>query len=161
MGIRHYKAVRPPVSGLLPVFCWLVWTVPAAAEIRALPVPAATIYPDEVINGAMLSERRFRVTTASVRGFATSGSAVLGKQARRRLIAGEPIPLAALADRVAVRRGMSIAAAYQEDGFTISTFLIALQDGSSGDVINARNAASGAIVRALVRSDGTLLVTGE
>jgi len=60
-----------------------------------------------------------------------------------------------------VRRGMSIAAAYQEDGFTISTFLIALQDGSSGDVINARNAASGAIVRALVRSDGTLLVTGE
>ena len=133
----------------------------AVAEIRDLPVPSVTIYPNDIISGSLLIERRFRVTSTSVVGFATNRASIIGMQSRRRLSAGKPIPLAALGIPVAVRRGATVSASYSELGFSISASLIALQDGAAGDVIDARNTSSGVLVRALVRPDGTLQVGGE
>ncbi len=133
----------------------------AAAEIRDLPVPAVTIYPNDIISGTLLVERRFRVTSTSLVGFATSRAGIVGKQTRRRLSAGKPIPLSALGTPLAVRRGATVSASYFEQGFSISTLLVALQDGSVGDVIDARNTSSGTLVRALVQSDGSVVVGGE
>ncbi len=128
----------------------------AVADVRELPVPASTIYPNTIITGELVTGRRFKVTAASVAGFATAPSELIGKQTRRRLIAGKPIPLSSLSPPFAVRRGAVIAALYEEDGFSISTMLVALQDGAVGDIIPARNTASGAIVQAMVKPDGTL-----
>jgi flagella basal body P-ring formation protein FlgA len=94
-------------------------------------------------------------------GFATATSEIVGKQARRRLVAGKPIPLSSLLPPFAVRRGASIAAIYEEDGFAIATTLIALQDGVVGDVIDARNAVSGTIVQGVIAADGTLALEGR
>ena len=114
-----------------------------------------------MITASKLADRKFQVTATSVQGFATEKAGIVGKQARRRLAAGKPIPLASLEDHVAVRRGMSLIARYAGDGFSISSRLIALEDGIEGNIISARNGATGVIVQALVRGDGTLLVTGE
>ena len=140
----------------IPVHC-----LQAAADIRDLPVPSVTIYPNDIISGSLLVDRRFHVTATSVVGFATSWAGIVGMQSRRRLSAGKPIPLAALSIPVAVRRGAMVSARYSELGFSISASLIALQDGAAGDVIDAKNTASGVLVRALVRPDGTLHVSGE
>ena len=138
----------------------LAWeAVNATAEIRGLPVPAKTIPRNAIIASDQVTDRRFKVTATSIGGFATERSELIGKQARRRLPAGKPVPLAALAEPVAVRRGAAVSATYREDGFSISTSLIALRDGAAGETIDARNAATGNIVRATVRADGTLAVS--
>ena len=132
-----------------------------AADIRDLPVPAVTIYPNDIITTGSITQRRFRVTSTSIIGFATDSASIIGTQARRRLVAGRPIPLAAFGVPIAVRRGANVLANYMEEGFSITAALTALQDGMAGDVIEARNNGTGVVVRATVQVDGTLRVAGE
>ena len=134
---------------------------PAAGDIRDLPVPAITIYPNDIITSGSIIQRRFRVTSTSIIGFATDSASIIGTQARRRLVAGRPIPLAAFGVPIAVRRGANVLANYMEEGFSITAALTALQDGMAGDVIEARNNGTGVVVRATVQVDGTLRVAGE
>lgn len=133
---------------------------PARGDVRDLPVPNATIYPDSVITSAQVMPRKFRVTDTSTNGFVTDMSQVIGKQARRRLIAGKPIPLSAIATPFAVHRGGIVTATYEEEGFSISTTLIALSDGAAGDVIQARNPETGIILPVAVQDDGSVAVIG-
>ncbi len=130
----------------------------AAAGIRELPVPAVTIYQNSIIPESAVSERQFHTSPASLAGIALSRDQIVGKQARRRLVAGKPIPLSALGEPIAVRRGQVITAVYTEDGIAISASAVALQDGAEGEVITARNSASGAIVEGVVKKDGSLQV---
>ena len=158
VGRMHRCRICPRAAVLLAT--WLLGPQ-ALADVRELPVPTATIYPNDIITGSLLAERWFRVTSTSVAGFATDRTGLIGKQARRRLVAGKPVPLSALGTPVAVRRGAIVSAGYSEPGFSISVSLVAMQDGTAGDVITAKNAATGALVRAVVQSDGSLLVAGE
>ena len=134
---------------------------PAAGDIRDLPVPAVTIYPNDIITSGSITQRRFRVTSTSIIGFATDSASIIGTQARRRLVAGRPIPLAAFGVPIAIRRGANVPASYMEEGFSITASLVALQDGMAGDVIEARNNGTGVLVRATVQADGSLQVTAE
>lgn len=134
---------------------------PAVAEIRDLPVPAVAISSNEIISGEHLATRRFRVTPASVAGFALDAGFLLGKQARRRLAAGKPIPLSAIGEPIAVRRGATVQARYSDAGLSITASVVALTDGFEGDEIQARNPASGSVVDAVVQADGSLLVSGQ
>ncbi len=146
------------VSALAMALALTVLPYPAAAELRGLPVPAATIHANDTITMSMVTDRQFRVTPTSLAGYATSRGQMIGMQARRRLIAGRPVPLAALKIPTAVKRGASVSATYTDEGVSIATFLIALQDGAAGDVITARNPATGAVIRASVNADGSLNV---
>jgi flagellar basal body P-ring formation protein FlgA len=132
-----------------------------ADDIRTLPVPAGTIYPTDVITSAVVVDRRFKVTSTSVMGFATQRSEIIGKQARRRLAAGKPIPLSALGMPRLIRKGDLVSSAYRGSGFSIVATLTALQDGGEGETIAARNTETGRIVHALVIADGTLAVVGN
>lgn len=131
------------------------------AAIRSLPVPAATIYPGQVISPDQLTTRRFQTTPQSLSGVATEAAQILGKETRRRLIAGRPVSLAALSVPVAIRRGAPAIAFYRESGFSISTPVIALEDGSEGDIIDARATATGAVIQVEVQANGELAVLGE
>jgi flagella basal body P-ring formation protein FlgA len=130
-------------------------------SVRSLPVPAATIYPGEVIDADDLTSRRFQTTPQSLSGIATDEEQVIGKETRRRLIAGRPISLAALTKPVTIRRGAPGIAFYREDGFSISTPVIALEDGSSGDIIDVRATANGSVIQVEVKSNGELAVLAE
>lgn len=161
--MKHFRRIVP-CAGTGPIAVLLLSSLvacPAAAEVRNLPVPAATISPNDVITGGQITGRRFKVTATSVNGFATERSELIGKQARRRLPAGKPIPLSALAEPVAVRRGAAVTATYQEQGLSISTALVALRDGTAGETIDARNVAAGSTIRATVQADGSLAVSSR
>lgn len=129
--------------------------------VRALPVPASDIAAGQVIKSTDLTERRFHTTSRSLSGIATNSSEIEGKEARRKLQAGKPIPLSSLTRPISVRRGMKVAASYEEAGLFISTQLVALEDGGKGDIISLRNAATGAVVSAEIRDDGAIAVRGE
>jgi flagella basal body P-ring formation protein FlgA len=153
------------VAAVVPVICGLLAAQPAMAadntSVRSLPVPTATIYPGQVIDADDLTTRRFQTTPQSLSGVATEEDQIVGKETRRRLIAGRPISLALLTKPVAIRRGAPGVAFYREDGFSISTPVIALEDGSSGDIIQARATATGAVIQVEVQANGELAVLEE
>lgn len=137
----------------------------AAAEtdgtsVRALPVPRETIYPGEVVTAERLTDRQFVTTPQSLMGVATSADEVVGKETRRRLARGMPISLGGLGTHLAIRRGSSALAYYRDEGFSISTQVIALSDGAEGDVIDARTLETGAVVKVQVLAGGELTVIG-
>ncbi|MCA3554237.1 flagellar basal body P-ring formation chaperone FlgA [Aestuariivirga sp.] len=129
--------------------------------VRALPVPRETMFPGDVITADRLTDRQFQTTEQSVRGIATSSSEVIGKETRRRLVAGMPIALGGLGTPLAIRRGAAAVAVYRDEGFSISTSVIALSDGAEGDVIDARALETGAVIKVQVLPDGALAVLGE
>ncbi len=131
-----------------------------ASEVRDLPVPVATIYPDSVIASRDLRLRTFKTSPGSLTGIAVSLTEIAGKQARRRLVAGKPIPVAALAEPQVVRKGEQVSAVFTEEGLSIIATVSALENGSAGDTIRARNAATGVIVSGVVQLDGTVRVDG-
>ena len=88
-------------------------------------------------------------------------SEIIGKETRLRLVAGMPIALAGLGIPFAVRRGASAVASYREDGFSISTRVIALSDGSEGETIEARATETGAIIKVEILPGGELAVVDQ
>lgn len=102
--------------------------------------------------------RQFRTTPDSLLGVATDSADVIGKQARGRLTAGKPIVMTKLGEPVLVRRGARMTAHYREDGFSISTSVIALSDGIEGSIIDARGVDTGALIKVEVLESGELAV---
>ncbi len=125
-------------------------------KVTVLPVPASTISAGQIIQMDDLSERAFRTTRRSLAGIATTRSEIEGKEARRPLIAGRPIPSSAIMRPLVVRRGEKVTAFYEEAGFTISMQLLSMEDGSTGDVIMLRNSITGTLIKAEIRENGTI-----
>lgn len=129
--------------------------------IRALPVPVNMIYPGDILSAADLTERQFQTSPQSLQGIALEADQVIGKAASRRLPAGKPIPLSGVGKPLSVHRGAPAVAFYREDGFSISTAVIALEDGAVGDIIDARAKDTGAVIRVEVLASGELAVLTE
>ena len=150
----HHRWSRLP----LVVMAVSLWSMPSHAEIKDLPVPVVTIYPNDTITGELLTGRKFKVTQKSIAGIATRSVELIGMQARRRLPAGWPVALTAVRPPIVVKRGAPVSSVYSEAGLLITGVLVALKDGSVGDMIDARNPSTGIVVHASVQADGTLLV---
>lgn len=132
-----------------------------AATVRSLPVPAETIYPGQAITASQLTKRKFQTTANSLNGIVTEASEITGKASRRRLPAGKPIPLSVLQAPLMVRRGATTVASYDDAGLSISTPVTTLQDGAAGDMIDARNMSTGAIIKVIVGPDGGVRVNAK
>lgn len=141
--------------------CWMEGPSVQASSIRSLPVPVETIYPGQAIQTSQLMQRKFQTTANSLTGIATDASEIAGKESRRRLPAGKPIPLSVLQAPLAIRRGSTAVAAYDDTGLSISTPVTILEDGVAGDVIDARNMATGAVIQVEVLTDGGVRVIAE
>ena len=126
-----------------------------------LPVPAATIYPGDHISEEMLTEKQFYVQAGRPHSFVEDPAPVIGKVARRTLVAGKPIPNNAFAEPNLLSRGVATEARFVSGGLTISALVVPLQNGALGGVVQARNVDSGQVISGVVQSDGTLLVGGR
>jgi flagella basal body P-ring formation protein FlgA len=132
-----------------------------AGDIRSLPVPVDTIYPGQPITASQLTKRRFQTTANSLSGIATEENEIAGRETRRRLPAGKPIPLSVLQIPMAVRRGATALASYDVEGLSISMPVTVLRDGAAGDVIDARNMTTGAVIKVVVMAEGVVRVSRE
>ena len=136
--------------------------VAAAAPVAViLPVPAATIYPGDHISEEMLTEKQFYVQAGRPHSFVEDAAPVIGKVARRTLVAGKPIPNNAFAEPNLLSRGVATEARFVAGGLTISALVVPLQNGALGGVVQARNVDSGQVISGIVQADGTLLVSGR
>ncbi len=154
--------MRPPV-GVLAARILLAFLVYAAAPSRAadilVPSAKAVIYPGDIISQDAIADTPF--AGAVVGGpIALTPDEIVGKMARRTLLPGKPIPLAAIDNPRVVRNGAEVTMIYVDGALTITTVGAAMQDGATGDLIKVRNADSGVTVQGRVRADGSVLVSG-
>ena len=138
----------------------LTTEVTAFAETLNIPVPTSVIYPGDQIIAAKLLDKEFFVPGNAAASYVLLRPQIEGKYAKRTLLPGKPIPLAYLKLKESVVQGVLTRATFQQNGLEISTYLIPLQSGTAGELIDARNAEYGRVIKALVKEDGTLQVGG-
>lgn len=126
-------------------------------------VPTRVIYPGEIVDGGALQEIELK-TQRQKRAFAgavaTETAEVEGLVARRTLLPGRPIALAALRQAWLVEQGKPVEAVFNAGALQISATAVALQSGAAGDLVRLRNADSGKTFSGTVLADGTVLVGG-
>jgi flagellar basal body P-ring formation protein FlgA len=142
---------------------WLSAGFAAAQDLGptdlAPPTPRVVIYPGDIIHSDMLADLPAE-TARGVGPFAETRTAVVGKMARRTLLPGAAIPLAALDFPRLVVNGAVVSLVYIEGGLSISAVGMALQDGAAGDFVKVRNDDSGVTVTGVVQPDGAVRVSG-
>jgi flagellar basal body P-ring formation protein FlgA len=124
-----------------------------------LPVPSVTIYPGEVINEELLSQRAFIAHTVARATVFDGRQEVIGKVARRTLLQGQPILISAVRDAYVVTQGKPVLLVFEAGGLTITSNALALQNGSAGDVVSVRNIDSGVTVTGTIATDGSVRVS--
>jgi flagella basal body P-ring formation protein FlgA len=129
-----------------------------AAWAELLPVPAVTIYPGDVVADAMLTDREYPAGTAGRYPIAAHHADVVGKVARRTLLAGRAIPNNSVAEPDLVTRGTATRAVFVEGALSIETVVMPLQNGALGALVQARNTDTGKVVVGAVQADGTLRI---
>jgi flagellar basal body P-ring formation protein FlgA len=149
--------MRPPLGILLLLLIGAA--APARAADLLVPSAKAVIYPGDLITDEALADMPF--AGPMVGGpIALTHEEIVGKMARRTLLPGRAIPLAAVDNPRVVRNGAEVTMFYVDGALTITTTGAAMQDGGIGDLIKVRNVDSGVTVQGRVRADGSVLVSG-
>lgn len=133
-------------------------TPDASAAGLSIPVPTTTIYPGQIIDDGMITDRSVTPSQIGRMQIVPQRSELVGMVARRTLLPGRPVPVIAVAIPDLVPRGAAIELRFEEGGLSILAQATALEAGSAGDVIRVRNSDSGLIINAVVQSDGTVRV---
>lgn len=151
--LRNAAARRAVLATLLAV----ATAEPVHAAGTTLPVPSAAIYPGDKITDKQLTDKAFSSVNTQI-AVALGRQELIGKVARRTLLPGRPIPMAAVRDAELVVVGQPVTASFAHEGLTILGRAMPLQSGKAGDVIALRNLDSGLTFKGLVEADGTIRV---
>jgi flagella basal body P-ring formation protein FlgA len=133
---------------------------PVLAGMGTAVVPTQTIYPGEEITEGRVEE--VQVTNPNLAGdYARKTKEVVGMVAKRTLLPGHIVPVAALREAFAVTRGKAVRLTIKIGSMTISAAGSPLENAAVGDVIRARNIDSGVTVSGTVMADGTIQVMAK
>lgn len=130
----------------------------AAEDAVRYPVPATTIYPGDVIRDEMIMDRNFAPNVQGASAFINDRASLVGRIARRTLLAGYLIPINGLEDLKAVTRGAVVKVLVEDDGLIIVTYATSLQSGSAGMMVQLRNLDTGVTIRGIVQQDGSVRI---
>ena len=111
------------------------------------------------VSPEMLTEKHFYFDPNRPLAVLTDPSLALGRQARRTLRAGKPIPLNAFQSAKLVFRGTPTEARFRMGNLTITTTVLPQDDGGAGDIVRARNLDSNRIISGVVGMDGAIEVS--
>ncbi len=125
---------------------------------RAMPVTTITVYPGETIKEGVIEMREFSAHALDRAPVVADPPALIGKVARRTLLPGQLVPRNAIEEPRLVERGHSVRVVFAEAGMTIIGIASALEAGSVGERVRARNLDSGVTIVGKVQPDGTLRV---
>lgn len=125
-----------------------------------LTVASGTINAGDVITDDMLEERPFSAANAQRYPMAASRSALVGKVAKRMLVAGNPIATFAVMEPKLITRGVAATVVFQEGGLHIRGVAMPLDSGVAGASIRLKNIDSGHVITGIVQADGTVKVGG-
>ncbi len=129
-----------------------------AGGSRAMPVPTITIYPGETVKEGVIELREFSAYAVERMPAVSAAPALIGKVARRTLLPGQLVPRNAIEEPRLIERGKPVQVVFAEAGMTIMGIASALEAGSAGERLRARNLDSGVTIIGIVQPDGTLRV---
>jgi flagella basal body P-ring formation protein FlgA len=129
-----------------------------ADEMHTVFVPRNVIYPGDVITADALVERQVSSSLENHAFFGENPKDLIGKVARRTLIAGQFVPRSAVRAEDVIRQGRPYKMTYNSEFISIVGTGVPLQSGAVGEIISVRNPTSGMIVKARVLPDRTLTV---
>ncbi|WP_224404671.1 flagellar basal body P-ring formation chaperone FlgA [Afifella sp. IM 167] len=127
-------------------------------EYDLLPVPNVTIFPGNVIRAEMLHELHFLPNTRSRFPIVVDVQDLVGKVAKRTLVADRLIPTNAVSEPELVSRGALTTARYDASGLSMTAGVVALESGYLGQIVRVRNIDSGKVIAGVVEADGTVRV---
>jgi flagella basal body P-ring formation protein FlgA len=130
---------------------------PAAAQEIAI-VTKRVIYPGETVGLDVLREVRLKAGRQVPDAMVTSIAAIEGKVAKRTLLPGRYIPMAAIREIYLIEQGAPVEVVFQHGALTITAQAVSLEPGSEGDLIKVRNVDSGAVFVGQIMADGTVKV---
>ncbi|WP_028482885.1 flagellar basal body P-ring formation chaperone FlgA [Pseudovibrio exalbescens] len=155
---------RPYLRLAMAALASVVITASAVARDNSvidLPVPSIVIYPGDVVREGMLQDKAFLKRGVADMAVVRGADGAIGKEVRRTLVPGQPIPLNALREPLVVKRGTLTNLVFRENGLEIIAVVEPLQSGAFGEMIKARNVDTGQQVTGIVQTDGTLLIRGN
>ncbi len=155
-----YPKRRACIAAVVIAACFVA-SAAARADMRDIPVPQVVIYAGDQILQASLVEKNFSVPEGALKTYVLERQQIEGKYARRTLLPGKPIALSYVKQRDSVIQGVLTKATFEKNGLVITTYLVPLQSGTAGQLVDARNAEYGTIIKALVKPDGTLQIGGS
>ncbi len=117
------------------------------------------VYPGETVDAAALQQVTLR-RAVNGQAFVRDVAEVEGKVAKRTLVPGRLIPVAALRDAYVVEAGTVVTVIYSHAGLTITSQAVPLEPGALGAMVKLRNPDSGKIFSGIVMADGTVRVSG-
>ena len=143
------------------VLALLLLALPAQAgdAYIAIPVPAVTLYPGDIVTDARLASRRYRRDWVDTQPFARAPDQIAGLSARRMLAKGRPIPLDALGPADLVSEGDMVTVRFASGGLEIAARLMALDSGTAGSAVRLRNPETGRVVTGRITGAGVAEVT--
>lgn len=152
---RQYAIKGRALAVAAASFLFLAGPVVADGDVAIVPV--STIFPGETITEGRV--KSVEVTNPNIApGYASAVEDVIGRVAKRTLVAGRTIPLSVLREPFTVQRGTPIRLIARMGSLSISASGTPLADAMTGDVIRVRNLDSGVTVSGTVMADGTVEV---
>jgi flagella basal body P-ring formation protein FlgA len=103
-------------------------------------------------------DRNFAPNIQGASAFINDRASLVGRIARRTLLAGHLIPINGLEDLKAVTRGAVVKVLVEDDGLIIVTYATSLQSGSAGMMVQLRNLDTGVTIRGIVQQDGSVRI---
>lgn len=150
--------MRCTAKNLFLAFALVFGSGTAALAQQRAPSPNRVIYPGEIIAAEAIGDVGLRRGVVLGADTVRMPDEAIGKVARRTLVPGRVIPMAALRNPFLVTNGAPTQVLFEADGLQISATAVPMQDGSAGDLIRLRNMDSGAIFMGVVLADGTIRV---
>ena len=133
-------------------------TLASNATAEELPIASRTIYPRDIIGADMLAMRPASPQTVASGLYVETPAEAVGKVARQTLLKGAYIPAQALDVAKLVINGGQVRIVFKAGDIVIVAYGSAMQDGTLGELIRARNSDSGLIVSGVVEADGSIRV---
>jgi len=147
LTITRRTGIAPPQR--IHVTAEIRLETPAVCAVRPV-ARGQTLTPGDVAVSRIQLDRRRAITT--------DPSAVIGRVAESRLLAGDPIELARLEDAAVIERGDALSLRWRRGKLEVRLTGSALEDGAVGQVIAVRNSRSRQPVRARVLGPGLAVI---
>ena len=139
----------------IALFLAVAGAVLADDAVAPIPVAKQIIYPGDIITEDMITLKP-ATQIKGVGALVTNVESLIGKTARRTLLPGQPIPRVALREAYVIFQGKTVSVIFHSGTVTITGVAFALESGSAGELISARNPDSGIVIRGIVQPDGSL-----
>ena len=120
-------------------------------------VPMRRMQPGEIITDADLEPANVFLATLSTSALRMTEDLV-GKEVRRTLLPGRPVPGGSIQEPRAVLRGEKVKISYSHNGLDLTAAGRALEDGALGHVVRVVNLSSNRTISAAVVGSGVVKV---